>query len=144
MKETVSTGELMRRLVKTKLLSNYFQKNEAFLQEDTFCGLLQSFCDEKHLQTAGIIRAAQIDRTYGYQLFSGARKPSRDKVVMLALGMKLDVEETQRLLRAAGKSALYPRLKRDAVLIHALKSGCSLDETQILLTEYGLSLLGNV
>ena len=60
---------------------------------------------------AQVIERSQIERTYGHQLFNGTRRPSRDKVLQLALGLGLSVDETQRLLRAAGKSPLYPRLK---------------------------------
>ena len=89
-----------------------------------------------------MIQQAQIDRTYGYQLFNGTRRPSRDKVLQLALGMGLSLEETQHLLQAAGRSPLYPRLKRDAVLIFCLKNGYDLMETQEMLGKYDITLLG--
>ena len=91
-----------------------------------------------------IIISAQIDRTYGHQLFNGTRKPSRDKVLQLAIAMKLSLNETQHLLQAAGKSALYPRLKRDAVVIYCLKNELDMMETQEILSKAGLSLLGEV
>ena len=89
-----------------------------------------------------VIEQAQIERTYGHQLFNGTRRPSRDKVLQLALGMGLNVDETQQLLRAALKSPLYPRLKRDAVVLFGLQKGLPLLAVQESLTKYGLSLLG--
>ena len=91
---------------------------------------------------AQVIERSQIERTYGHQLFNGTRRPSRDKVLQLALGLGLSVDETQRLLRAAGKSQLYPRLKRDAVILYALQKKLPILTVQENLTKYGLTLLG--
>ena len=134
----------MRRLLKTRRLSNFIDKNEDYMQESSFPDVLRAMCQEKGLSMAEVIRATQLDRTYGYQLFNGTRNPSRDKILMLAFGMGLDVTETQQLLRAGGKSALYPKLKRDAIIIHCLKNKLDLDSTQILLADYGVSLVGDV
>jgi hypothetical protein len=73
---------------------------------------------------------------------NGTRQPSRDKVLQLAFGLRLTVDEAQRLLRAADKSPLYPRLKRDAVVLFALNKSLSILETQNLLSGEGLTPLG--
>ncbi len=89
-----------------------------------------------------VILQASIERTYGHQLFNGTRKPSRDKVIQLAFGLELNVEDTQKLLRIAGKSALYPKIKRDATIIFCLVNHKNVDETQSVLHSLGLTLLG--
>ena len=91
---------------------------------------------------AQAIERSQIERTYGHQLFNGTRRPSRDKVIQLALGFGLNVDETQRLLRSAGKSPLYPRLKRDAAILYGIQKKLSILAVQEILTKYGLTLLG--
>ncbi|MBR1606113.1 MAG: hypothetical protein IJ664_00255 [Clostridia bacterium] len=142
MQDKVSTDSLLKRIFKTKNLESFFQHNEQNMRPREFCTLLASFCDQRELIPERVIFRAQIDRTYGHQLFNGTRRPSRDKVLQLAVGMGLTVEETQRLLQAAGKSPLYPRLKRDAALVFCLKSGYDMMTTQELLSQYGLLLLG--
>lgn len=89
-----------------------------------------------------VIKAASIDRTYGHQIFNGTRRPSRDKLLQLAFGFGLKVEETQRLLRLAEKNPLYPKIKRDAAILHSLAEGKSLMETQELLQSLELTILG--
>jgi hypothetical protein len=106
--------------------------------------MIRSLCEERGLVPEQVILRAEIDRTYGHQLFSGVRRPSRDKVIQLALGMELGVDETQKLLRSAGKSELYPRLKREAVILYCLRKGASVLDTQELLSRYGFSLLGSL
>ena len=81
-------------------------------------------------------------RTYGHQLFSGKRKPSRDKVIQFAFGFGLDVEETQQLLKIAQKPSLYPKLKRDAAIIYCLSRNIEIAEVQNVLTGFELPILG--
>ena len=142
MSETITTDSLMKRLFRTKNLNSFLQRNEQYLQTADFRTLLQAFCKPRGCVPERIILQAQIDRTYGHQLFNGTRRPSRDKVLQLAIAMKLSLSETQRLLQAAGKSVLYPRLKRDAVLIFCLKNGMDMIETQDILMKVGLTALG--
>ncbi|MBN1265003.1 MAG: hypothetical protein JXA25_05890 [Anaerolineales bacterium] len=89
-----------------------------------------------------MISRSAIDRTYGHQLFNGRRNPSRDKVIQLAFGLKLDLDETQSLLQAAQKSALYPKVKRDAAIIFCLHHEKDIFETQEVLKVLGLTMLG--
>ncbi len=142
MSEKVTTDTLLKRLFRTKNLTAFLRRNEANLSPADFQTLLRALSDERGLIPERVIQQAQIDRTYGHQLFNGTRRPSRDKVLQLALGMGLSLEETQHLLQAAGRSPLYPRLKRDAVLIFCLKNGYDLMETQEMLGKYDITLLG--
>ena len=129
----VNTNTLMKRLFKAADLDTYFQKNGNQLVAPGFPAMLSALC---------VIDKAQIERTYGHQLFNGTRRPSRDKVLQLAIGLGLDVDETQALLRAAGKSLLYPRLKRDAVILYGIQKGLPVLTVQEILTKYELTLLG--
>ena len=140
----VRTDTLMRRIFKADKLDDLMAQNEVSMQAGSFCEYINALCQSMGLVPERVIRRAEIDRTYGHQLFNGRRKPSRDKVLQLAFGFGLDVDSTQKLLREAGLSELYPRLKRDAIVLFCLNKGISLMETQELLLRYGLSQLGGV
>lgn len=144
MAEQINTNTLMKRIFKSNDLDSFLQKNEAYMQPADFCSMLKSICQQRKLVPERIILQSQIDRTYGHQLFNGTRRPSRDKVLQLAFGMELDVGETQKLLRAADKSALYPRLKRDAVILYCLQKGYSISDVQEELATHGLTQLGGI
>ncbi len=144
MADRISTDSLMKRIFRTGNLTSFLQRNEQHLEEPDFCEMLRALCGERQLIPERVISRAQIDRTYGHQLFNGTRRPSRDKVLQLAVGMELTVEETQRLLTAAGKSALYPRLKRDAAILFCLKNGYDMLKTNEILNAHGLTLLGGI
>ncbi len=140
----VNTNTLMKRLFKAADLDTYLEGNESNLHSPDFYTLLKQACEKRDMLPAQVIERSQIERTYGHQLFNGTRRPSRDKVLQLALGLGLSVDETQRLLRAAGKSPLYPRLKRDAVILFGIQKKLPILTVQENLTKYGLTLLGGL
>ena len=140
----VNTNTLMKRLFKAADLDTYLEGNESNLHSPDFYTLLKQACEKRNMLPAQAIERSQIERTYGHQLFNGTRRPSRDKVLQLALGLGLSVDETQRLLRAAGKSPLYPRLKRDAVILYGIGKKLPILTVQENLTKYGLTLLGGL
>lgn len=77
--------------------------------------LSQYLCDlleEKHLKKSDVIRKGELNESYAYQMFSGVKStPSKDKLICLSIGMDLSVDETNSLLKLAGLSPLYPRIK---------------------------------
>ena len=79
----------------------------------------------------------RMDRNYAYQLFNGTRRPTRNFLLRLALLLKLPEEETQRLLKVAGRPALYARNRRDAAVLYGLTHGLTADDTQELLDKLG-------
>ena len=68
-----------------------------------------------------------------YHIFDGTKNPSRDKLIQLALGFPLTLEETQKLLRLGGYAELYVRDSRDAFLMFALEKKYDLSEVNELL-----------
>ena len=67
--------------------------------------------------------------------------PSRDKLISIAIGMGLDFDRLQKLLKYAGLRPLYARDLRDSVIIFSVKRGYSFNETNCALYEQGLKIL---
>ena len=80
---------------------------------------------------------ADLNDTFGYQIFKGTRHPSRDKVLQIAFAMALTLRETNRALTAAGASELYCKDRRDAIIIFCLDRGCSLQKVNEELYRFG-------
>lgn len=95
---------------------------------------LRNLLDRADISASDWITAADISRSYGYQILRGERIPGRDILLRTALALYLSVEEAQRLLTLGGCAALYPRLRRDAAVIFALNQSLSLLETERLLS----------
>jgi transcriptional regulator with XRE-family HTH domain len=141
-KKRITTSNMLSRILKTNNIANLMKNNDNNMESRTLAGYLQDLCKEKGVVQEHIILRSDIDRTYGHQIFRGLHAPSRDKIIQLAFGFGLNVEETQGLLRQAKYSALYPKLKRDAVIIFCLNKQKTIIETQELLYELELTILG--
>lgn len=57
--------------------------------------------------------------------------------------MRLNLDETNRLLTIAHHNHLYAKQQRDAIIIFALSNGYTLIETNELLDEFHHELLGD-
>lgn len=117
-------------------------KEPALLMEDTFsapdlAAYLRELLSDHDLSVQDVVIGCRLDRSYGYQLFNGTRKPTRNFLLRLALLLKLQEEETQRLLKIAERQPLYARNRRDAAVLYGLTHGLTADETQELLVGLG-------
>ncbi len=140
MKKKKSTADLMESLTQSHDLQLFMDENESDFQREDIADYLQALLKEKHLKKSRVIQDAMLNEVYGYQIFSGAKTPRRDKVLCLALAMGLTLEETQKMLRACGFSPLYVRHRRDCVFIHSILEKKSVMEVNAVLDEMGLPL----
>lgn len=118
-----------------------------FLNDDifqpSFYDYIARMCEERGETREHVIKRSGLNRTYGHQIFNGTRKPSRDKVIHLAIGFGLDIEQTQLLLKAAQESLLTPRIKRDAAIIYGIMHQLDIANMQKLLADFDLARLGS-
>ena len=138
----VRTSTLLRRLFKAPNLEGFIEDNVDIIQAPLFHTYISELCQVMEQVPERVIKQSSIERTYGHQLFNGTRKPSRDKVIQLAFGFGLDVDGTQKLLKMAQKNPLYPRIKRDAAILYCINHHKGILETQNMLHELELTMLG--
>lgn len=138
-----STDELLQVLLSGQDMQTYLDENEQEFVTAPLSEYLESLLRQRGAEKSVVIAAAQIERSYGYQIFSGRRaNPSRDVLLALALAMHLTLEETQTLLRVAHLALLYPRIRRDSVLIRALVQGDDVMHCNAALEACGETVLG--
>ena len=87
-----------------------------------------AFLSEQGMTRADVYRAAKLNPTFVYDMFQGKCLPKRDNAIMLAFGLRCNLRETQRLLRLAGVSELWPKNRRDAIILWCVEQGRNLDE----------------
>ena len=113
------------------------ESGKALLQQEqtepTCAQLLRDLLEQAGLSIPEWIAAADISKSYGYQVLRGERIPGRDILLRTALTLPLGLKETQRLLTVGGCGALYPKIRRDAAVIFALNQKMTLFETEDLL-----------
>jgi len=138
----IPTGSLMSKLLRTKNIKHFIDSYDMQLKSEPFHKYLENLCRQKGLIPSAVVKTSGIERTYGLQIFRGIKNPSRDKVILLAFGFEADIDETQEMLKAADKSTLYPKIKRDAVIIFCIKNKMSVMDAQEILSDLQLPLLG--
>ena len=80
------------------------------------------------LSKAELARQSGMSEVYLHQVFSGRRKPSRDRLLCICIGLEATLEETQTLLKQASFAQLYPRIRREAIICHSILHGTPLAE----------------
>ena len=82
-----------------------------------------------------ITGAAGFVGNYPYKIFNGMKNASRDKLLQIAFGFPLNLEETQQLLRLGGHAQLYVRDTRDAFLMFSIEKKFDIQKANQLLYE---------
>lgn len=133
---TKSTDDLQQELMQTYSLDAFLSENGENLREQSVRDLLNQLLSAHSVSKAALAKRSGMSEVYIHQLFSGRRKPSRNRAICLAFGFSATLEETQALLRCCGYAALQARVKRDAIILYGLIHGMDLyDVNDRLFTE---------
>lgn len=135
------TDAAIKDLLKATSIGDFLAGNHENMLTMNLSEYLMTLLHQKKLKRADVIRDSHLEHAYVYQIFDGKKKPSRDKLIAIAFGLHLNVEETQRMLRLGGCSELYARVGRDAVILFAVSRGMSIGETDELLDANGFPTL---
>ena len=139
--EPGTTDRLISELFNADNIEEFLMAHEGELVVPSFAAYITRLCKQKNMTISKALDKSDLGVSFGYALFNGFRKPSRDTVIKLAIGFGLNLEDTQKLLNAAGFGGLYPKIKRDAVIIYAIQRGYSLFQTQEQLSRQQLTEL---
>ncbi len=140
--ETKSTDELCHEIKAATDIEDYLKTNQNNMLTHTLPQHLTLLLARKGLSRAQVVRGSLLDRAYVYQIFSGEKTPSRDKLIALAFGLRLTVTETQRLLKISCNRELYARDERDALILYALGQEMTVWDANELLFSHGHTALG--
>lgn len=132
-----STEQLLNELSKAEDVFEFAKENQMELESYSLTELLEDLLVKYGKQKKDVIRDSGLDTTYGYQIFDGRKNPRRDKLLQLAFGFPLTVDEANRVFRAAGVSDLYVRCKRDTICMYCLQQKMTVDECNALLYQAG-------
>lgn len=110
---------------------------------DSFEKHLQKIINKKGLKNSEVYAAANISKQYFSKLLKGQVKPSKGKMLALAVGLRLNLDETVDFLRIAGY-ALSPISQTDAVVEYFIEhEDYNVLKIDIVLFDYGLDPLSN-
>ena len=139
------TLQLENELAAAESIEEFFAGNEEFFQKFTLAQYLEFLLKEKNLSKAEVAKKSLLNPVYVYHIFAGRKKPSRLKILSLAVAMNLTVKETQRLLYFAGVEKLYIKNSWDSIILFALKNNLTIERTNNLLDKFSEKpLLGDL
>ena len=132
-----NTDQLLEMLQDTRSLQHFLDDHETDFLNITLTQYLSVLLERHKLTKQEVYAASNLDRSLTYQIFNGSRRPSRNALLSIALGMHLTLPETQRLLKIAQRGELYPKNRRDAAILFCIFQKLSLIETELLLDSIG-------
>lgn len=136
------TSKIVEELGLSPDFKTFYDENKKYMVTQSLSSLLNKKLDEKNLSKADVIRKSEISEVYAYQIFSGIRVPERKKLLCLAIGMGLNIDEVQTLLKTAGYSQLYVKIPFDSIILYGVCNKKSVIEINEILYDYDLETLG--
>lgn len=127
------TLKLQMELRHSDSIENFMQKNVTAFGTKSVAEYLNELLVKYNLDKCDIAKRGGFAGNYPYQIFNGKKYASRDKLIQIAIGFPLTVEETQLLLRLGGYRELYVRNSRDAYLMFALEKKYEIQQVNELL-----------
>ena len=131
------TNTLQSELAEAPSLKQFLEDNDSQFQIPGTVEILQAMIAERKLKKNQLAERAHMSEVYLHQILSGSRRPSRNRLLCLCIGMQAGVEETQELLKRSGQAILYSRSRRDAVILYGLLHQLSLTEINDQLFDAG-------
>ena len=108
---------------------------------DSFEKHLQKLINKKGFKNSEVYATANISKQYFSKLLKGQVNPSKEKVLALAVGLRLNMDETIDFLKLAGY-ALSPISQTDAIVEYFIENEeYSVMKIDIVLFDYGLEPL---
>ncbi|MBQ3073164.1 MAG: hypothetical protein IJD19_00615 [Ruminococcus sp.] len=137
-----NTAEIIKELKLSSDFKRFYQENKEYMVDKTLAQFLEQLLQETGISKAKAIKNAEMSEIYGYHIFAGTRIPERGKVLALAIGMGLKLDQIQQLLKVAGYSTLYVKRPFDSVVLYGICNNMSVAQINELLYDYDMETLG--
>ncbi len=136
------TSEILEELGLCQEFKTFYQENKEYMVTQSLAQLLTQLLEQTGMEKPQIVKKSEIAEVYVYQIFSGLRVPTRRKLLALAVGMELNLEQVQMLLKCAGYPRLYVKRPADSVVIFGICNHLTVRKINEMLFEYGLETIG--
>lgn len=108
----------------------------------SFTSYMDMIIERKGIKRQDIAQRADLSRSYSYKLLTGEKRTKdRDKIILLCMALEMVLEEVQTALDLYPFPRLNSQIKRDTLIIIAIKVKKSIDELDKWLSNVELPLL---
>ncbi|MBE6801996.1 MAG: hypothetical protein E7530_03835 [Ruminococcaceae bacterium] len=132
------TDDLLEQLKLQNIsYEDYLSENEDSFVVKDLTAFWKKTIKKSKMAKIDIINGADMGYTYFYNIIGGKSIPARDTIVKIYISMGLDIDDCQTALKLYNWAYLYPKNKRDSILIYALTHKLSLYEVEDMLVSQG-------
>ena len=121
-----NTDDLRQELMESANLDQFLTDNQEDFDGGRIGEMLNALFQKHRISKAALARLSGMSEVYLHQVFAGRRNPSRSRLLCLCFGLDATVEETQLLLKHCGHAQLYPKNRRDAIILYGLANNMDL------------------
>ena len=122
-------------------LDEFFAGHRLPRRKSCFPDLLNTMLVEREITRGELANRSLVSEGYLYEILTGRKKPSRNKLLCLCVGFGLSLEEAQELLHKGGYEKLFSKRRRDAILCQGIEEGWSVIRINEKLFDEGLKPL---
>lgn len=101
-------------------LNRFLDENRENFNNTSVADSLNQMILKQRISKSALARQSGMSEVYLHQVFSGRRTLSRTRLLCMCFGLQATVEEAQVLLKQCGYAPLYPKNRRDAILLYGL------------------------
>jgi len=123
-----STDDLQQELMGSLNLNTFLSENQKHFSAESVPDILNRLFEKRELSKAALAKQSGMSEIYLHQIFAGRRNPTRSRLICLCYGLNATLDETQELLKLCGLAQLYPKIKRDSIIMYGIVHGVSLFE----------------
>lgn len=135
------TSKMLEELQSCTEFKEFYENNTDYLPKRELSSLLEELINKHGIKKADVIRNSEINEIYAYQIFSGKRIPERRKLLNLCIGMELNLQEVQELLKHSSYAPLYAKNTFDCIIIYGICKKLSVADINFILYDYGEEIL---
>ena len=117
-----STDELNHELTVSEDFDRFMKENREAFNYSSVAEIFDKLLEKSGLSKAELAKNSGMSDIYLYQILSGKRTPSRNRVITLCIGLSQSPEETNEILKHCGYAELYVKNRRDAAIFFALQN----------------------
>ena len=121
-----NTDDLRQELMESPDLDQFLTDNQEDFDGGRIGEMLNALFQKHRISKAALARLSGMSEVYLHQVLAGRRNPSRSRLLCLCFGLDATVEETQLLLKHCGHAQLYPKNRRDAIILYGLANNMDL------------------
>ncbi len=136
------TTEMLRELEACDDFTAFYKQNSDNIIKKQLSEYLEELLIKHGMKKKDAIKNSEINDIYAYQIFAGSRIPERPKLLNLAIGMQLTLDEVQTLLRSSGYAPLYVKNEFDCIITYGICKRLKVTEVNSILYEHKLETLG--